>query len=124
MTKPKLYSTAEAADYVGLAEETLKYHIYKRQHLAADYTIGGDLIFLQATLDDFKAKHQAEGVTIQEAADALGVDRNWVHNHVYNTKRLTAIGKRGKFWIYDPTDVEALRPLAEEHHARKAKSAN
>jgi excisionase family DNA binding protein len=50
----RLYSTAEAADYLGLKVETVKYHLYQSGRLQADVVLGRTLGFYQSTLDAFK----------------------------------------------------------------------
>ena len=50
----KLYSTAEAAGYLGLKVETVKYHLYQSGYLQADIVLGRTLGFYQSTLDAFK----------------------------------------------------------------------
>ena len=50
----RLFSTAEAADYLGLKVETVKYHLYQSGYLQADVVLGRTLGFYQSTLDRFK----------------------------------------------------------------------
>jgi excisionase family DNA binding protein len=50
----QLYSTAEAAEYLGLKVETVKYHLYQSGYLKADVVLGKTLGFYQSTLDAFK----------------------------------------------------------------------
>jgi excisionase family DNA binding protein len=50
----RLFSTAEAAEYLGLKVETVKYHLYQSGHLKADVVLGRTLGFYQSTLDEFK----------------------------------------------------------------------
>jgi DNA-binding CsgD family transcriptional regulator len=124
VSKPKLYSTAEAAEYLGIHLETLKYHIYDQKHIEPDYTIGRDLAFLQSTLDDFKAKHQAKGLTMKEAAEYLGVNVSWIRNHVYNTGKLVPDGKSGTTHVFSMATLEAARPLIGARRGRKPKNAS
>lgn len=56
-----LYTTAEAAAYVGLAVVTVKKHIYRVGDLKADYRFGGVLVFREDTLDEFKAQRRRVG---------------------------------------------------------------
>jgi hypothetical protein len=107
--KPKLYSTAEAAAYLGIHVQTLKYHLYDQQHLAADYESGGNLLFLQSTLDAFKAAHQAEGLTMQEAAAYLGVKLTWLRYQVYTAKDIQPDGRRNNQWIFTPQTLDDAR---------------
>lgn len=107
--KPKLYSTAEAAEYLGIHPQTLKYHIYDQHHLAADYESGGNLLFLQSTLDSFRAAHQAEGLTMKEAAAYLGVNLTWLRYHVYTSKQITPDGRRGNQWVFSRQTLDDAR---------------
>ena len=52
MSSSKLYSTKEAATYLKLKEETVKYHVYNSKTLHP-IKIGGILIFTQDELDRF-----------------------------------------------------------------------
>lgn len=61
MMREKLYSTAEAARYLGLSVATVKYHIYQAKDLSPDTTIGRNLVFTQATLDAFAANKRSPG---------------------------------------------------------------
>jgi hypothetical protein len=109
VSKPKLYSTAEAAEYLGLHVQTLKHHVYKKKHLAADYEIGGNLLFLQSTLDTFKAAHQADGYTMQQAADYLGVSLRWMRYHFHVAKDIAADGKRDNAWVFTIATLDDAR---------------
>jgi len=55
-TVPKpaeLYSTAEAAAYLGLTIDGVKYHVYQSRRLRPDKKVGHALIFTRETLDRF-----------------------------------------------------------------------
>lgn len=56
-----LYSTSEAARYLGLSVVALKKHIYQIGDLIPDKKIGNALIFTQETLDMFQAKRKPVG---------------------------------------------------------------
>lgn len=110
MPPTRLYSTQEAADYLGIHLQTLRYHIYDKQHLAADYEIGGNLAFTQETLDEFRKRHQAaDGYTMAEAAAYLGVKFTWMRYHVYVSKRITPDGRRLNAWVFTQETLEAAR---------------
>lgn len=49
-----MYTTAEAAEYLGLSVSAVKKHIYVIGDLAPDRTAGRTLLFSRATLDRFK----------------------------------------------------------------------
>lgn len=107
--KPKLYSTAEAAAYLGVHLETFKYHLYDKRHIAPDYTVGRELAFLQSTLDDFLSQHQSHGLTIQEASEYLGVTVSVIRYHLYTSRRLKPDAKRGKQMVFLPETLDQLR---------------
>ena len=107
--KPKLYSTAEAAEYLGIHPQTLKYHIYEKGHLAADYESGGNLLFLQSTLDAFKAAHQTDGLSMSEAAAYLGVNLTWLRYHVYTSKQIVPDGRSGNRWVFSRQTLDDAR---------------
>ena len=52
----KLFSTIEAAEYLGKSVSTVRHHVYysKRLH---PLRIGGTLVFTQEELDRFKREH-------------------------------------------------------------------
>lgn len=107
MSKPELYGTAEAAEYLGMHVQTLKYHIYDMHHIAADYEVGGNLLFLQSTLDAFKAAYQAEGLTTREAAEYLGVEYIWLRRRIH--KQVQPDGKRGNQWVFTKQNLDSIR---------------
>lgn len=58
--EPKLYSTEEAARYLGKSVSAMKYHIHIRRTLKGRL-IGKTLVFTQAELDEFKANLRRQG---------------------------------------------------------------
>lgn len=50
----KLFSLKEAAAYLGLKPETVKYHVYQSGYLKGQL-VGKTLVFTQEELDHFKA---------------------------------------------------------------------
>lgn len=55
----KLYSTQQAAQYLGLSLSALKYHIYEKH--VEPQMIGNSLVFTQAQLDDFQKTRGSPG---------------------------------------------------------------
>jgi len=53
MTDNRLYSTREAAAYLGLKEETVKYHVYVSSSLHPE-RVGSSLVFTEEELERFK----------------------------------------------------------------------
>lgn len=105
----KLYSTNEAAAYLGIHLQTMRYHL-KREHLNPDYEIGGHLAFSQSTLDKFRQRRQAEtGYTMVEAAAYLSVKFTWLRYHVYISKRIKPDARSGNAWIFTQTTLDAVR---------------
>jgi len=56
----KLFSTKEAAEYLGLHIQTLKHHIYKVGDLRGRL-LGKSLVFTQEELDQFKQVKRPPG---------------------------------------------------------------
>ena len=56
----KLYSTKQAAEYIGISLPTLKYHLYIAKNLSAP-KVGNSLVFTQEMLDEFKANRRGPG---------------------------------------------------------------
>jgi hypothetical protein len=117
--KPRLFSTAEAAEYLGIHLETFKYHIYRMKHIEPDYVVGRELAFLQETLDQFRAKHQAKGYTMQEAAEYLGVSFTLLRYHVYNSKKLAPDGKRGNANTFSKETLDQFKREVLKRRSRR-----
>ena len=64
-----LYSTKEAAAYLGMPIPTFKHHLYYTKDLAPDQVIGPSLLFTQATLDDFQTRRKGRGRPPKPNAD-------------------------------------------------------
>ena len=56
----KLYSTAEAAEYLDLSLAAIKYHIYRARTLKA-HRVGNSLVFTQEQLDEFNKTRRPPG---------------------------------------------------------------
>ena len=56
----KLYSTQEAAEYLGLSLSALKYHIHTAGNLTPQ-KVGNSLVFTQEQLDQFQATRRGPG---------------------------------------------------------------
>jgi hypothetical protein len=56
-----LYSTATAAERLGMAVVTVKYHLYIVKDLKPDYVIAGRLVFTEETLAKFEAGKGSPG---------------------------------------------------------------
>ena len=61
MTDQTLFSTAEAADYVGISRQGLKYHVHVAGNLTPDAKVGHALVFTRETLDRFLARRRPPG---------------------------------------------------------------
>lgn len=60
MSQVTLFSTAQAADYLGLSLSAIKYHVHKAGNLIPQ-RIGNSLVFTQEQLDHFKATRRRPG---------------------------------------------------------------
>ena len=56
----KLYSTQQAADYLGLSLSALKYHIHVAGNLHPA-KVGNSLVFTQEQLDQFQSTRRSPG---------------------------------------------------------------
>lgn len=56
----KLYSTREAAEYLGLSVSALKYHVHRAGNLRPR-RVGNSLVFTQEQLDEFKRNRRPVG---------------------------------------------------------------
>ena len=61
MERERIFSIAEAAEYLGVKYETIKYYLYKAKTLKPDITLGGVNGFYQSTLDRFRATKRKPG---------------------------------------------------------------
>lgn len=109
--KPKVYSTAEAAAYVGLALDVFKYHIYDMKHVKPDLQLGRELGFYKSTLDEFLRQYRSTDYTITEAAAYLGVSVNRMKHHVHHLNTLRPTGKRGKYSTFSQASLEEVREI-------------
>ena len=105
--REKLYSTAEAAEYLGIVPSVLRYHIYTNRRLVPDLRLGRELGFYKSTLDTYAAQWQSADMTIAEAAAYLGVSVNRLRYHIYNTQIVQPSGIRGKSHTFRKADLDA-----------------
>ena len=61
LTDLSLFSTAQAAEYLGLSVSSMKYHLYSANDLAADIKVGQALLFTRETLDRFAENKRPPG---------------------------------------------------------------
>jgi excisionase family DNA binding protein len=67
MTNPPLnvYTVKQAADYLGMTVDGIKYHLYKSGYLVGK-TVGRDVLFTREELDRFKATAPKPGRKAKE----------------------------------------------------------
>jgi hypothetical protein len=118
--KKDIFSSKEACAYLGIDFSLFRYHVYVKKNLLPDYKIGHNIAFHRATLDEFRHKHQAKGYTITEAAEYLGVETNWIKNHLFNTKLLVPDGKNGQYMIFNKETLDAMRFFLPQKDQRQA----
>lgn len=110
-----LYTTQEAADYLGISTNGLTHHIRVTGYLVPDKTTGGAYIFTQSTLDEFARTYHAErGYTTQEAADYLGVSYGVMRyykqqNLLRPDAQRRSIHGRGRTWVYFKETLDAFK---------------
>ncbi len=91
----RILSTREAADYLGLTPQTVRWHVRVKGDLAPDRYIGGRfLVFTRETLDaylegrDPAPSPDLELFSTREAADYLGLSADTVWYHVTRADNL------------------------------------
>lgn len=69
-----IYTTAEAARYLGISQATVKYHVHVAGNLRP-HRLGNSLFFTQAQLDEFQASRRPVGrpKTTEEVQDVPDV---------------------------------------------------
>ncbi len=55
------FSTQEAARFLGVKPETVRYHVYVVKDLVPDRMVGKSLIFYQSTLEAFRKSKRPGG---------------------------------------------------------------
>jgi hypothetical protein len=53
---PDLFSTRDAAEYLGVGFDAVDYHVHRADNLEPDAKVAGRLIFTRETLDAFKRR--------------------------------------------------------------------
>jgi hypothetical protein len=114
MTVEELLGREEAMAYLGMKKPTWIYHTSVRHHIKPDRVIGRQGLYFRSTLDAFKNKHMVEdGLTVNEAAEYLGVEADYLRYHLYKTKRLVADGKKDNRLIFRVDTLDAIRQWIE-----------
>lgn len=109
MSEIQLYTTQEAAEYLGIPQRTLQYHIYTSLHIEPDFNNGRALLFRKETLDEFKEKYRSEeGLSMKEAAEYLGLSFHGIRHHVFVSHRLVPDAKRGRFNVFFRSTLDAF----------------
>jgi len=118
----EVYGVNDAAEYVGLSESTIRYHVYVTEMLVPDRKISGALIFSKETLDHFQEQRQPGGrpreegdgnmLSAQEAADALGIKRHTVYG-LLQTGKLSGKKRKGVCGAWRVRKSEVERYLRE-----------
>ena len=103
----QIYSTAEAAEYLGLSEISVKKYIHESKRLVPDKLVGHSYVFTQATLDAFKKKRGDHLLSSRAAAHELGVSMTTFRKYT-NEGLLEAIQVRNAY-RFDPEDVALLK---------------
>jgi excisionase family DNA binding protein len=63
----RLFSTAEAAEYLGMSLDSFKYHVFRAGNITGQM-VGNSLYFTKAQLDEFAAKKRGQGRPRNEEA--------------------------------------------------------
>ena len=118
----KLYTTKQAARYLGnMSIGNLRYHV-TQGHLQPDIKVGGNFLFMQGTLDTFRKAHQTEGLSLEEAATYLGVTPNRLKYHVFQKKAIAPTGKRGNHYTFSKESLDSVRDQVTAPYTRARKA--
>lgn len=60
MTEKQIYSTREAAEYLGVSFDTMKYYIHYAKTIEGE-RMGNSLMFTRSQLDEFHATKRSSG---------------------------------------------------------------
>ena len=124
-TQPKIFSTVEAAAYLGRGIPSMKKLVFSDPPvIKPDGKIGPSVYFYQATLDKFQAQ-QNEGLVVEDAAKYLGITvdlfKYYKYNHPDPEKRLHATGKRGWNNTYTTEYLDEMKKKLNIRKRRKTK---
>ncbi len=105
-----IFNLKEAAEYLGLKPETIKYHVYVSGYLKPDKTLPRNLIFTKATLDAFREQVPTPG---RKKATTQGKTKS---GHGKTKPRPAAKAKKraGKTRVKKDLTVSPLAPRAAE----------
>lgn len=110
----KLYSTIEAAEYLGCYKDNITYHRMKGN--LEGVRIGNSFGYTMEELERFKSQFQAEGLTKKQIAEEFGVTPSLI-SYYQQKGRLEPLGKSGQSWVFAREDVE--RVLADRRDAEE-----
>lgn len=105
-----IFTFNEAVEYVGLHPQTLEYHQREGNLVPDRQLVGGDRLYHRATLDAFKDKFRAEGMTPPEIRERYGITFNQ-YRYAFRMKRQAPIvGNRGagKMPVYSLATVKLI----------------
>ena len=78
----ELFSTKEAAVYLGIAARLMNYYVLTTKEIKPDHVVGGTFIFKRTSLDDY-LKDQAENMDTIRAAKYLGITLQRLQYYLY-----------------------------------------
>lgn len=106
----QIFGTVEAQKYLGVDRHMMRYYVHVAKQLKPDGKIGNSNIFKKETLDEFKRQYLSNQMTIEEAAQYLGLKVSTLRWHMRETKLLQPDAKRGNNYIFTKETLDAIRP--------------
>lgn len=116
-TDYRIFGTKDAADYLDLNPQTVRWHVNVKKDLEPDKRIGGRfLVFSQETLDAYREKREPDPdamptlLSTAEAAEYLGLTLSGVAYHVHREHNLAPDFRIAGCLLFTQETLDAFKP--------------
>lgn len=115
MDEQRLFSTKEAAEYLGVSTQTVYWHVRVKGDLIPDKRIGGRfLVFTQETLDAYREGREPDPAAAciyssKEAAHYLGMTTDGLNWHVHRADNLKPDRKIAGRLVFTQATLDAFK---------------